>query len=227
MAAPEDFAERYIVRSLPRFLAAHPGIDVELVEAAAPAELIAESIDLAIRIAETVAPTMVVRRIGASRAVIVAAPSYLAAANVPVVPAGLVYHQCIGFSPLAWRETWRLGVETVTVKPRLLSNSSISLRNTAIAGLGLVALPDWCLTDALAAGQLERVLAEFETPQAGIYALYPTNFLLTPGVGAFVDHIAGNLRARGVPSWPASCPIASAYFGNFTQFRSSGLGQQV
>lgn len=198
IAAPEGFTHRYVVPALTRFLAAHPGVAIELVESAGPVRLIEESIDLAIRIAETMEPTMVVRRIGTSQVVIVGAPAYLAAAGAPTCPADLVHHQCMGFSPLAWRDRWRLGADTVTVKPRLLANSSTSLRTAALAGLGLVALPDWSVADALAAGRLERVLAEFETPKAGIYALYPTNRLITPAVRAFVDHLTSDLRSRGV-----------------------------
>jgi DNA-binding transcriptional LysR family regulator len=54
-----------------------------------------------------------------------------------------------------------------------------SARAAAIAGLGLVPAPDWLVADVLAAGQLTRVLAEFETPSSGIYAVYPTNHLMT------------------------------------------------
>lgn len=198
IAVPEGFAERYIAPSLSRFFAANPGIDVELVEAAQSAKIVEESIDLAIRIAEALAPSIVVRRIGTSQVIVVASPAYLARAGTPNVPDDLVHHQCLGFAPLAWRDTWRLGSKTVTVRPRLLSNDSASLRTAAISGLGCVALPDWSVADALAAGQLEQVLADFATPKAGIYALYPTNRLVTPSVRAFVDHLAGDLRARGV-----------------------------
>lgn len=198
IAAPEGFGELYIVPSLTRFLAAFPGVTVDLVESAVSAPLIEGDMDLAIRIAETVAPSMVVRRIGASQVLIVAAPSYLASNGVPKVPADLIHHHCLGFSPLPWRDTWRLGEEKVIVRPRLLSNASASLRAAAMAGIGLVALPDWCVAEALTAGRLERVLTCFETPKAEIYAVYPTNRLISPSVRAFVDHLASDLRARGV-----------------------------
>ena len=54
--------------------------------------------------------------------------------------------------------------------------------------------------DALAQGSLKRVLRRFETPVTGIYAVYPTRRLITPKVRVFVDHLARELRARGVPA---------------------------
>jgi DNA-binding transcriptional LysR family regulator len=63
--------------------------------------------------------------------------------------------------------------------------------------------PDWASsrypTDALAAGTLTRVLADLETPSSGIYAVYPTNRLLTRVIRLFVEHVIADLRSRGVP----------------------------
>jgi DNA-binding transcriptional LysR family regulator len=102
--------------------------------------------------------------------------------------------------PLTWHDGWRLGEETIAVAPRLTVNSGEVLRAAAIAGMGLVAVPDWLVGDALASGQLMRVLETYETPVSPIYAVYPTNRLLTPVARAFVDHLARDLRARGVPA---------------------------
>ncbi len=59
-------------------------------------------------------------------------------------------------------------------------------------------MPDWAAAEALAAGGLTRVLAQFKTPVSGIYAVYPTNRLIAPKVRAFVDHVVRDLRTRGV-----------------------------
>lgn len=199
VGTPDAFAERYIVPGLGTFLARYPTLEVELVEAAAPADLVEQGLDLAIRIVERPEPRLVVRRIATSQIVIVASPGYLATAGTPTRPRDVLHHQLIGFTPLPWRDTWRLGKETIAVQPRLLTNNGESLRAAALAGLGLAAVPEWLVTDALVAGQLTRVLADRETPSGGIYAVYPTNRLLASRVRLFVDHIARDLRARGLP----------------------------
>lgn len=199
VGAPDGFADRYIVPGLPSFLAAYPTLSIELIEAAGTADLIEQGLDLAIRIVERPEPRLVVRRIASSRVVIVASPSYLAAHGVPQKPHDILGHRLVGFSPLAWRETWRIGNEPIVVAPQLLTSSSQSLRAAALAGLGLTAVPEWLVADALVAGQLVRVLADYATPAGGIYAVYPTNRLLAARVRLFVDHLARELRARGLP----------------------------
>ncbi|WP_395713692.1 LysR family transcriptional regulator [Reyranella sp.] len=199
VGAPDAFAERYIVPGLGAFLAAWPTISIELVEAAGAADLVDQQLDLAIRIVEKPEPRLVVRRIATSRIVIVASPSYLAGAGTPRQPRDILAHRLIAFAPLAWRDTWRLGRETIAVQPRLLTNSGESLRTAALAGLGLAPAPEWLVADALVAGRLTRVLTDYEPPSGGIYAVYPTNRLLAPRVRVFVDHIVRDLRARGLP----------------------------
>ncbi|WP_170984965.1 LysR family transcriptional regulator [Roseomonas sp. AR75] len=198
VAVPDGFGEAWVVPALADFLPDNPALAVELVEAAAHARLVEDSLDLAIRVMATPAAGQVVRRLGRSQAIIVASPAYLSHRGMPTTPADLAAHACVGFSPLPWRDTWVLGEESVAVRPVLLTDSSASLRAAALAGIGLVALPDWSVLDALSQGRLRQVLAELPTVPKGIYAVYPTNRLITPKVRAFVDHLARWVRARGL-----------------------------
>ena len=199
VASPDAFAQRYIVPGLATFLAAYPTIEIELVEGSSAVKLVDEGIDLAIRVVARPEPTLVVRRIATSRVAIVAAPSYLAQHGTPLKPRDIVGHKLVGFSPLAWRDRWQLGKEAIEVTPHLLTNSGESLRAAALAGLGLVPVPEWLVADALVAGRLTRVLESYEAPPGGIYAVYPSNRLLAPKIRVFVDHLARDLRARGLP----------------------------
>lgn len=198
VAAPECFAARHLVPGLASFLAAHPAVEIELSEAADFVRLVEDGFDLAIRVTEAPAPGLVVRRLATSRVVIVASPAYLAQFGEPATPSDVAAHRCVAFAPLAWRNSWRLGAETVSVRPVLLTDNAETLRAAAVAGVGLAAVPDWSVADALSSGQLQRVLPDATTPESGIFAVYPTNRLMTPKVRAFVDHVAAGLRARGV-----------------------------
>lgn len=198
IAAPEGFAARYLIPSLIGFRATHPAVDLEVVESTATVKLVDEEFDVAIRVSPQPAPNLVVRRIGTSRVLIVGSPAYLTAAGTPETPAQLMLHSCVGFAPLVWRDRWRLGTEEVTIRPKLLTDSTESLRSAALAGIGIVAIPDWMVADALAAGQLVQILNDFPTQPSGIFAVYPTNRLLTPKVRLFVDHLARHLKQRGL-----------------------------
>ncbi|WP_426958891.1 LysR substrate-binding domain-containing protein [Muricoccus radiodurans] len=198
VAAPESFVAGHLIPGLPRFLDDHPAVEVDFVEAAGVVRLVEDGFDLAIRVAEAPAPGLVVRRLATSRVVIVAAPAYLDRHGAPSVPGEVAGHRCIGFSPLPWRDTWRLGADTVPVRPVLLTDNAGTLRAAAIAGIGLAAIPDWAVAEDLAAGRLRRVLPDVETPASGIFAVYPTHRLQVPKVRAFVDHVAAHLRAQGL-----------------------------
>lgn len=53
------------------------------------------------------------------------------------------------------------------------------------------------VSDALSAGRLTRVLADFPPPPVGIYAVYPGNRMIVVKFCTFVDHAARDLKARG------------------------------
>ncbi|MFC0385069.1 LysR family transcriptional regulator [Muricoccus vinaceus] len=199
IAAPECFTARHLMPGLAAFLARHPAIEIDLVESAGAVRLVEDGFDLAIRVAEAPAPGLVVRRLATSRVVIVASPAYLAQHGFPAAPQDVARHRCIGFAPLSWRDTWRLGAEAVPVRPVLLTDNAESLRAAALAGIGIAAIPDWAVADALASGALRYVLPGCETPASGIFAVYPTNRLMVPKVRAFTDHVAAMLRERGLP----------------------------
>lgn len=198
VAAPEGFSARFIMPSLLGFLGAHPSVEVEIVEGTRFVKLTEESFDLAIRVTANPGQGQVVRRLATQRVILVASPGYLAQHGMPATPDGLHRHRCIGFGPLVWRDTWTVGGETVTLRPALISHDTETLRWAALAGIGIAPVPDWLVADAIASGTLVRVLDSYAAPEWGIYAVYPTNRMLTPAVRVFVDHLAAGLRARGL-----------------------------
>jgi DNA-binding transcriptional LysR family regulator len=207
IGAVDDFADRYLVPALAAFLRAHPRMSVELIEDVRQLDLVAQGVDLAIRITLDPDPGLIVRRLGTSRVVVVASPAYQAEAGVPGHPNDLPRHRLIGFAPVFWGSEWRFrgpeGPVTVPVAPALLTHATASLRQAALEGFGLTALPDWAVVRELAEGRLVRVLAEWETPAAGIYAVYPSNRLMATRVRACVDHLARHLAQMLPPPAPA------------------------
>ncbi len=86
------------------------------------------------------------------------------------------------------------------MKPKLLTNATESLRAAALARTGTgrcTGMAGWRTRSWR--GQLTSVLDTHPAPVGGIYAVYPTNRLLTPRIRTFVDHLTRDLRARGLP----------------------------
>jgi DNA-binding transcriptional LysR family regulator len=202
IAALEVFTGLHLVPAVPSFLAANPLMRIEFVESAAVQDLVAEGLDLAIRVAAEPGPTTVVRRIGTSEPIVVASPAYLAAHGAPAHPAEIARHRTVGFAPLFWGREWRFtgpeGPLTIPVTPALVTSSTETLRAGALAGVGLTVIPRWAVTDVLETGALVRVLEDFPTPTSGLYAVYPSNRLIAPKVRRYVEHVVERMKGAGI-----------------------------
>jgi DNA-binding transcriptional LysR family regulator len=74
--------------------------------------------------------------------------------------------------------------------PRFLSDDMISLKQAAIAGLGVVALPSYVCREEVRSGAMRRVLPTWLADDSTITALIPYRQGLLPSVRAFLDHLA-------------------------------------
>jgi len=74
--------------------------------------------------------------------------------------------------------------------PRLLSDDMVGLKQAAIAGLGIVALPGYVCRDDVRLGRLRRVLPNWLAGDSTLTALIPYRQGLLPSVRAFIDHLA-------------------------------------
>jgi DNA-binding transcriptional LysR family regulator len=81
----------------------------------------------------------------------------------------------------------------------LRSNNADILRAAALSGIGIALLPSWAVGDDLRSGALTRILPGCEPPPSAVYAVYPSNRLMSAKVRAFVDHLAR--RIGRMPYW--------------------------
>ncbi|MBN8942313.1 MAG: LysR family transcriptional regulator [Rhizobiales bacterium] len=201
IAAPEAFTQ-LLVPVLSGLMRDYPQLEIEIVGGVPPVDLIEAGFDLAVRIAQRPADTLIIRRVGTSRIIMLAAPAYLARHGAPERPEDVVAHRCIGFSPVFWGREWRFetaeGPLAVPVKPVLLTNVTEAMRAAALAGLGLTALPEWTVADELRSGALVRVLGDWNTLESGIFVVYPSNRLMAAKVKRFADHLRRYLKAAGL-----------------------------
>ena len=124
-----------------------------------------------------------------------AAPAYLEAHGEPDTPAALAGHACLVFAESVQRNhgDWRFGSgstrETVRVSGPMVSNQGDALRIAAIAGRGIVHLPEYIVREDLAAGRLVAILHECAVPSRPIHAVYPHREFLAAKVRSFVDYL--------------------------------------
>jgi DNA-binding transcriptional LysR family regulator len=95
---PIIVAQRVLPALASRFLAAHPGITLEVTTNDAFVDVLAEGFDAGVRYDESIARDMIAVPLGprTQRYVAAASPAYLAANGTPKHPTDLLRHACIG-----------------------------------------------------------------------------------------------------------------------------------
>ncbi|QKK19003.1 LysR family transcriptional regulator [Rhizobium indicum] len=195
LAVPDAFGRLVVLPLLEKYLRAWPDIQVEVSFTDRLADIVEEGFDLAIRIGATatVSDTRLVSRVIATyKARLCASPSYLAERGEPRDIDDLAVHDCLIFAGRNQRQGWRFrgkGGSWIKAqgRSRLRLDSGEAIRDAALAGLGIALLPDFLVTDDLAAGRLRQILADLETDDAKIVTLYPDKRLLEPPVRRFID----------------------------------------
>jgi DNA-binding transcriptional LysR family regulator len=172
-------------------------------------DLVAAGFDMAIRIGKLDSSGLIARRLATNQRVLCAAPAYLRKHGVPATPRDLERHQCLlqigaGGKPNSWRLQDKTGREiAVRVNSRLESNLGESLRDAALAGLGIALHSTWHVGEDLRAGRLQVVLSDYPIADSGIYAVTPQRRLVPQRVRAFTGFLA-NYFGENPPGQPAS-----------------------
>ena len=194
--ATMQFAMRDMVAD---FLLRYPKVDVVAHVTDQNVDIVGENYDVAIRAHSDPLPnsTLVQRTLTPAPWFLFAGAAYLDANAAPQTPKDLPNHPSLfmmrtGIAPI-WRlrhsnKSTRKAVMRLT--PRLLSDDMIALKQAAIAGLGIVALPGYVCREDVRAGALRRVLPTWLADDSTITALIPYRRGLLPSVRLFVDHLA-------------------------------------
>lgn len=191
--APVSYGIARLGALLPAYSARYPQVELDLQLSDRLVDMVEEGFDLAIRITRQPAPNLIARHLAQVRVRLCAAPSYLARRGTPASPQDLTAHECLSYTYSAAGEAMQLqgpqGEVNIALQPHLRANNGEVLREAAIAGMGIIAQPDFIIDQALADGRLVPVLPEWEVPAIGIYAVYASRSHLAPKVRSFIDYL--------------------------------------
>ena len=188
-----DFGQRFLVQALPDFLAQYPEIQVDLRLSDRLVDLVAEGIDVAIRLGDLEDSSLIRRHLGQAPFVLCASPDYLKARGMPTTPEDLIHHNCMRYvfdgRPLAWefliKGTW----QTIPVNGSFNSDNGEALKNAALAGLGIAQLLRFQVRDELETQQLIVLLPGQLLPGLVIQAVFTHRRNLSPRVQVFLEFI--------------------------------------
>jgi DNA-binding transcriptional LysR family regulator len=200
VTAPVTFGRAHVAPVLAAFLQAQPKVTAALLLLDRVTSLVEEGIDVAVRIGQLPDSTLVARRVGEVRRLLVASPAYLAAHGVPERPEALKEHAVIAFSGLLPGRDWRFvengRATTVTLAPRLEINDALAALEVAERGHGITLALSYMVGPLLAAGRLVPVLEAFAPPPAPVQIVHPQSRLVAAKVRAFLDFATPRLKER-------------------------------
>lgn len=146
------------------FLARYPGTSVDLILTDKIVDLVADRTDIAIRAGELTSSTLLARKLGDTRLLVVASPDYLAHMGQPRTLAEVNRLNRLGFSYVRHSEGWRVQdhgeSELISARSRVQASDGEALRHLALNGLGMARLAAFCVRGDMAAGRLVEILPE-------------------------------------------------------------------
>jgi DNA-binding transcriptional LysR family regulator len=203
------FGRRVIVPLALDFMREHPQLQVDLSFEDRYTDLVAQGVDVAIRMGKLADSALGARFLGTNPWLMVASPRYLKKAGQPRRPADLSAHDTLIYSSVQGNDVWRvLGprgeAATVPVTARLRSNNLSAVLAAARSHMGIAALPWYVAQDSLHAGAIVEVLKGHSLPEQEIHAVYPSPKLVPQKVQAFIAFLQGRFGPRWWESVPKS-----------------------
>jgi len=214
ISGPTLFGRYFMLPLLAKFAVTHPRIVMDVMLLDRQHNLIEEGIDVAVRIGPMVDSSLIVRKLGALRWIICAAPGYLEQRGTPRGLADLSGHDCLVYSQDSVSSEWQLldgdKPTQVRVPVRMRSNTLDGVVAAAVEGAGLVYAPAWSVMNFVKSGRLRIVLSDHELPPFPINAVFTHNRLLSGKVRALVDYLAQKFVDTDFDSPP---PLHTARLG--------------
>lgn len=193
ITATKHAVSSVVMPVLPRFLASHPDIRVDMIVDDNLTDIVAERIDAGIRFGDIVAKDMIAVRVGPDiKMVVVAAPSYFADHPMPRTPRELSVHRCINYRHVrsggfyAWDFEDKGRPFEVRVEGPLAFNNTDLIREAAVAGLGIAYVYYDAVAADIKAGRLKQILEKWCPTFPGYYLYHPSRRQTPPALAAVI-----------------------------------------
>lgn len=189
---------RFVLPALHDFHARYPEVSVALSLDAHRLDIIEDGYDLALWAGELEDSSLQARRLGSYALITCASPRYLAEHGTPAAPADLSCHCCLYYRHRdnERMEPWRFQGKAMPkpLAPDNALNDVGTLASAAVAGLGIVQLPDYVVREEIASGLLQEVLGNYAVAPLGIFLVWPPMSAQVPRVRVFIDFIAKRMN---------------------------------
>lgn len=201
VTCPVALLDARVNEMLAAFLVLNPLVEIHLEETNRSVDVIGEGIDIAIRVRPPpLQNSDLVMRVLADRGqCLVASPLLLASTGIPGIPADLAQLPSLDLGIPQNEHVWNLlGPNDVQASihhhPRLITRSMMTLRAAALAGVGVVQLPNMMIREQIDSGKLVHVIPGWAPRREIIHAVFASRRGLLPSVRSLIDFLSEQFK---------------------------------
>jgi DNA-binding transcriptional LysR family regulator len=204
VTASVSFGLKCIVPLLPNLGKIYPELIIDLVLTDTTVDLLAERIDVALRLGPLADSTLIVQRLMPTYYAVCGSPSYLQQYGQPKKPGDLENHNCLLFPLPGFRSRWLFKdkkgeIIEIPVSGRTIISNGMGLKQCAISGMGLALLPNWLVEEDLKAGTLVNLFPDYQATatdfNTAVWIVYPSRAYVPLKVQAFIDFLKSNTKS--------------------------------
>jgi DNA-binding transcriptional LysR family regulator len=205
ISCPLAFSVFVLAPMLGLFRRTYPQITLDMVSSDSEIDLVAERIDVAVRLGPRREAGYVGARLFPTRYRVVASPVYLENAEPPKTPEDLSKHPCLVVDQPGYRDQWLFRaqggeVERVAVWGAVVFNNAFALHAAAVSGAGPALIADWKIRNELADGRLVDLFPDHDVATSDFdtaaWLLYPSRTQLPAKSRVFIDFVRSRLAER-------------------------------
>ena len=200
ITCPVTLAQSTLGYLVPRYLAQHPYVRLDMRVTNRVVDLVDEGIDIALRVRPTLddSGSLVVKQLGASGGLLLASPDLLRRQGVPETPEDLHKLDTIAMSAVDGKTSWELSgpqgeVFVLQHQPRYVADDLQTLKLAILAGTGISFLPDSMSKAEIQAQLLTPVLPNWRLKPGMVHAVFPSRRGQVPAVRSFLDFLGAHM----------------------------------
>ncbi|MGF6758016.1 LysR family transcriptional regulator [Paraburkholderia sp. GAS42] len=192
VSTPNDYGALVVAPALVELKHTYPELDIELICNDSYVDLIADGIDIAIRLGRLADSNYRAVKVGSYIKWLVASPAFVEKWGKPRSPAALAKWPFVAMSVLPHSLTLELqrtngDVKSVRCAGSVVVNTADAARAATLAGGGFGLLTDFSIAADVEAGRLVRLLPDWTTAPAGIHVVFPPTSYPPAKVRALID----------------------------------------
>lgn len=203
VSVPVSIAQQELAQVLPNFVKTYPDIQIQLMVTNRRIDIINEGIDIALRVRSQLDQdsSLIIRRFGQIRQLLVASNAYIKQHGEPKTLEQLAQHATLSMNEDEAHQYWELTdtsytIQRIKINPKVMASNLSMLLQLTVQGAGIALLPESICAEQVRNGQLKVILPAWDIPEGTFHAIYPSRRGLLPAIRTFIDYLVAELPAQ-------------------------------